>query len=87
MKMRCCLSTQGFAEYILRVAHYTSVTPVSAYTHRRSLKIYLEAVIDLVWRCTWRPRWSELRDALGGRDLASLHMHLEAMIGRVWTST
>ena len=27
--------------------------------------------------CTWRLRSSELRDALGGRDRASLEMHLE----------
>jgi hypothetical protein len=26
-------------------------------------------------RCTWRLRWSELRDTLGGRDQASLEMH------------
>jgi len=31
-------------------------------------------------RCSWRRRSSELRDALGGRDRASLEMHLEAMI-------
>jgi hypothetical protein len=40
----------------------------------------LEAVIKLVWRCTWRPRLSELRDALGGRKRASLEMHMEAEI-------
>jgi len=85
MKMRCCLSTPGSPEYILRVAHSTSFTPVSPYTHRRSLTIYLEAVIELVWRCTWRPRSSELRDALGGRDGGNSEMHLEAVIERVWT--
>jgi len=31
-------------------------------------------------RCTWRRRLSELRDALGGRDWASLEMHLETEI-------
>jgi len=45
--MRCCLSTRGSPEYILSVADSTSVTPVSPYTHRRSLTIYLEAVIEL----------------------------------------
>jgi len=80
MKMRCCLSTPGSPEYIHRVAHSTSVTPVSPYTHRHSLTIYLEAVIKLVWRCTWRPNSSELRDALGGHDGSSLEMHLEAKI-------
>jgi len=38
----------------------------------------MEAVIEQVWRCTWRPRLSELRAALGGGDRASLEMHLEA---------
>ena len=49
--------------------------------------MHLEAVIERVWRCTWRPRLSELRDALGGRDRrdrASLEMHFEAVIERVW---
>jgi len=38
-------------------------------------------------RCTWRPRLSELRDALGDRnrrDRASLGMHFDAVIERVW---
>ena len=83
MKMRCCLSTPESPEYILRVAHSTSVTPVPPYTHRRSLTIYLEATFELVWRCTWRPRSNELRDDLGGRDRSSLEMHLEAVIE--WT--
>jgi len=64
-----------------------------------SSEIHLEAVMERVWRCTWR-RWSsELRDALGGRNRASLEMHLEAkiklnsdmhleaVIKRVWRST
>jgi len=49
---------------ILPVTLSTSVTPVSLYNCRRSLKMYL---IEHV-RCTWRLRSSELRDALGGRD-------------------
>jgi len=85
--MRCCLSTPGSPEYILRVAHSTSVTRVSPYTHRRSLTIYLEAMIELVWRCTWRPGSNELRDALGDRDQSSLEMHWEAVIERVWRCT
>jgi len=85
--MRCCLSTPGSPEYILRIDHSTSVTAVSPYTHPRSITIYLEAMIELVWRCTWRPRSSELRDALGGRDRSSLEMHWEAVIERVWRCT
>jgi len=33
---------------------------------------------------TWRPRSSELRDALEGGDQASLEMHLKAMMVRTW---
>ena len=32
-----------------------------------SLEIHLEAVIERVWRCTWRPRSREFGDANGGR--------------------
>jgi len=45
-------------------------------------EIHSEAVIERVWRCTWRPRLRELRDALGGHDRASLEMHFEAIIER-----
>jgi len=48
--------------------------------HRVNSEIHSEAVIERVWRCNWRPRLSELRDALGGRDQASSDMHLEAEI-------
>jgi hypothetical protein len=40
----------------------------------------LEAVIMRVWRYTLRMTSSEFEDALGGHDLASLEMHLEAVI-------
>jgi len=69
------------------IAHSTSVTPVSAYTHRRSLTIYLESVINQVWRCTGRPWSSEFGDALGGRDGVNSEMHLEAEIDWVWRCT
>jgi len=49
--------------------------------------MHWEAVIERVWRCTWRPRSSELRAALGGRDQGSLEMQLQAMIERDWRST
>jgi len=35
---------------------------------------------ERVWRCTWKPRSSELRDTLRGHDRASLEMHFEAEI-------
>jgi hypothetical protein len=66
---------------------------------RVNLPRHFEAVIKRDWGCTWRPRLSELRDALGGRDRVSLEMyleaeiklnsdmHLEAMTERVWRST
>ena len=47
----------------------------------------LEAVIEQVWRCTGRPRSSELRDILRGSDRATLEMHLEAVIEQVWRYT
>ena len=34
--------------------------------------MYLEAEIERVENCTWRPRSSELRDTLRGRDRAKL---------------
>jgi len=68
MKMSWCLSTPGSPEYVLPVAQSTSVTPVSPYTCHRSLMMYLDAMIERVERCTWRPRSSELRDALGVQD-------------------
>jgi len=46
--------------------------------------MHLEAVIEQDRICTWRLRSSELRDGFGGRDAASLEMHLEAVIERVW---
>ena len=87
MMMRWCLSTPGFPEYVLPVAQSTSVTPESPYTCRRSLRMYLESVIERVDRCTWRRRSSELRDALGGRNRASLEMHWEAVMEWVWRCT
>jgi len=49
--------------------------------------MHFEAMIELVWRCTWRPGSSELTDALGGRDRSSLETHWEAVIDRVWRYT
>ena len=42
--------------------------------------MHLESGIEPVWRCIWRPRSSELRDALGGQDRASVEMNLETKI-------
>jgi len=54
---------------------------------RASLEMHLEAMIELVWTYTWRPRSSELRDAPQGCDRASLEMHLQYIIERDWRST
>jgi hypothetical protein len=39
----------------------------------------LEAMIERLWRCTWRPRSREFRDALGGRDRARLVEYWDAL--------
>jgi hypothetical protein len=44
-----------------------------------NLKIHWEAVIERVWRCTWRPRSSEFGDALDGYDRARLEEYLKAV--------
>jgi len=69
MEMRWCLCTPRSAKYILLVTLFTSVTPVSPYTRRLSMKIYLEALIECGWGCTRRPGSSEFRDALGYREI------------------
>ena len=45
-----------------------------------NLEMHLEAVIERVWRCTWRPGSSEPRDALGGQDGVNSEIHSEAVI-------
>jgi len=63
--------------------------------NRASLEMHLQVVIENICRYTWRPRSSELSDALAGPDRESLEMHwgwdrvnteiyLEAMIDRDW---
>jgi len=54
---------------------------------RLSLVMHWEAVIEQVWRYTWRPRWSELRDAPGGRHGVNSELNLEAVIDRLWGCT
>ena len=52
-----------------------NTTPRSLYPHHRSLTIYFEALMELVWKCTWR------------RDRVNWGMHVEAVIDRVWRWT
>jgi len=81
--MRWCLYTPGSAEYVLPITLSTSFTPETQYTRRRSLMMYMEAVIEWVWGWTWR-RWS---CKLGVHNSPSLEINLEAMIERVWRCT
>jgi len=39
-------------------------------------EMHSETMIERVWSYNWRPRLSELTDALGGCDRASLEMQL-----------
>jgi len=48
--------------------------------HGVNVEIHLEAVIEQVWIGTWRLKSSELRDAHGGHDEASMRTHLEVWI-------
>jgi len=73
--MRWCLLTVESAKYILPVTRATSVTPVSPYNHCASLKMYLEDVIERVWRCCWRLRSSELTDALADQEIEWTHRY------------
>ena len=54
---------------------------------RASLEIHLEAMIERVWRYTWRPRSSEFGDTVAGHNRANLEIHFEAAIELVWRCT
>jgi hypothetical protein len=57
--------------------------------------MHLEAMIEGVWKCTWRPYSSEYGDVLGGDDLTNWEgviqqgwrYTVEAMIEQDWRST
>ena len=67
----------GVCQIYTPITLSTFITPVSLYNFHHSLKMYLEDVIKCIWRCTWSLGSSELRDAHGGRERASLEMRLE----------
>jgi len=50
-------------------------------------QMHLEAVIERVWRCTWRLRSSQLRDAHGSHNWVCWEIHLEAIFEQDWRST
>lgn len=45
---------------------------------RVNIEILFEAVIDQVWRCTWRTLSSQFGDTLGGKNLMNSEMHVKA---------
>ena len=45
-------------------------------------EMHLAAIIERVWRYTWRITSSQFGDALGGHDRARLEEYLEAANGR-----
>jgi len=49
-------------------------------SHGVNFEIHLEAVIEHVWRCTWRLSANVLRDLYRGHDEASMMMNLGAKI-------
>jgi len=49
--------------------------------------MHIEAVIELVGRCTWRAASSQLRDVLRVCDGANVEIYLEAMIKQDWRNT
>jgi len=46
-----------------------------------------KAVIELVWRLTWRVRPSEFGDILEGHDRVNLELHSEIMTEQFWRCT
>jgi hypothetical protein len=50
-------------------------------------EIHSEAVIEEVWRYTWRRESSDIGDTLAGRNRVRLDMHSNAVIKPVWRST
>jgi len=46
--------------------------------------MHLEAVKEGVWRCTWRPRWSNSEIHLGAEFELNTVIHSDAVIKRIW---
>jgi len=68
---------------VLMMGCLPSSCTVSPHRDRLNLEMHSEAVMEQVWRYTWRLQSREFGDALGGRDRASLEMHLDAAIEQV----
>jgi len=80
-----CLRTTAAAPW--RCTWSSELRDILRGRDRASLEMHLEAVIERIWRYTWRQWSSELRDALRDPDRASLEMDLESVIERVWRYT
>jgi len=72
---------------VLLIGCQLSCSGVSPHLNHVNLGMYFLDRIKQVRRWTWRPRVSELRDALRGWDSVNLQMNLEAVIRRVWRCT
>ena len=75
----CHVSCSG----VLMMSCLLSSSSISPHRDHLNLEINSNAVIEQVWRYTWRP-WS---CQLGGQNRASLEIHLEAVIERIWKCT
>ena len=65
--------------YVLPVTLSTSGNPEFPYTRRCSIRMYLEAVIKQVWRCTLGSGSTETGESLWGRNRVYLERHLKAV--------
>jgi len=68
------------------IGYLPSSSSVTPHHDRLNIVMHSEAVIDPVWRCTWRRSSCTFGDTLGGSDRARLDMHLEATIVCSWRS-
>jgi len=64
-----------------------SCCTVSPHNNCMNFKIDLETVIQRVLWCSWRTRWSELTDILGGHGWVCLETLFKAVIKHVWRYT
>jgi len=47
-------------------------------------ELHSDAIIEQVWRCTWKAESNLFGDTVGGHDRARFEMHWEALIEWVW---
>ena len=76
------LSTYGVLECLHVALQYNRSVP--EYGNWVNLFRQLEGMVEWTQRCTWRPYWSKVRDALWGYYHWNPEMHLNATIKWVW---